>query len=96
MLTRWTKAEFRVEVHYSSRVELADLAEKLVVLVRASALEWWGDRLRISVSIAGATAEHGDSLDSLEARVVDIFEDCRAGGGNRAAISRALGEPCSR
>jgi len=96
VLTRWTKAEFRVEVHYSSRVELADLAEKLVVLVRASALEWWGDRLRISVSIAGATAEHGDSLDSLEARVVDIFEDCRAGGGNRAAISRSPGEPCSR
>jgi diguanylate cyclase (GGDEF)-like protein/PAS domain S-box-containing protein len=96
-LTRWTKAEFRVEVHYSSRVELADLAEKLVSLVRASTLEWWGDRLRATVSIGGATAQHGDSLESLEARVADVLEGCRAGGGNRAAVTRAAGEgpkPC--
>lgn len=95
VLTRWTRTEFRIEVHYSSRVELADLAEKLVVLVRASSLEWWGDRLRMSVSIAGATAEHGDTLDSLEARVAGVFEGCRAAGGNGAAISRSMGEPCS-
>ena len=96
VLTRWTKAEFRVEVHYSSRLELADLAERLVVLVRSSALEWWGDRLRLSVSVAGATAEHGDTLDSLEARVAAVFEGCQAGGGNRAAIFHTTGEPCSR
>ncbi len=92
VLTRWTKAEFRVEVPYSSRVELADVAEKLVALVRASTLEWWGDRLRVTVSIGGATAQHGDSLESLEARVADVLEDCRAGGGNRAAVARAAGE----
>jgi PAS domain S-box-containing protein/diguanylate cyclase (GGDEF)-like protein len=96
VLTRWTKTEFRVEVHYSSRLALADLAEKLVALVRASNLEWWGDRLRISVSAAGATAEHGDSLESLEARVGAVFESCRAAGGDCAAISRNLGEPCSQ
>ena len=92
VLTRWTKAEFRVEVHYSSRLELAEVAERLVALVRMSALEWWGDRLRVTVSIGGATAEHGDSLDALEARVADVFESCRASGGDRAAIARLLGE----
>jgi len=92
VLTRWTKVEFRVEVPYSSRVELADVAEKLVALVRASTLEWWGDRLRVTVSIGGATAQHGDSLESLEARVADVLDDCRAGGGNRAAVARAPGE----
>ena len=96
VLSRWTRAEFRIQVHYSSRVELADLAEKLVVLVRSSALEWWGDRLRLSASIAGATAEHGDTLDSLEARVAGVFEGCRAGGGDRAAIFHSMGDPCSR
>jgi diguanylate cyclase (GGDEF)-like protein/PAS domain S-box-containing protein len=97
VLTRWTKAQFRVEVHYSSRVELADLAEKLVVLVRASALEWWGDRLRPTISIGAATAEHGDTLDSLEERVAEVFEGCRAGGGNRAAVANQRGgqrNPC--
>jgi diguanylate cyclase (GGDEF)-like protein/PAS domain S-box-containing protein len=87
ILTRWAKAEFRVEVHYSSRLELAETAEKLVTLVRVSALEWWGDRLRLSVSIGGGTAEHGDTLQSLEARVAGVFESCQASGGDRAAVA---------
>jgi diguanylate cyclase (GGDEF)-like protein/PAS domain S-box-containing protein len=91
-LTRWTKAEFRVEVHYSSRVKLADLAEKLVALVRASTLDWWGDRLRVTISIGGGMAAHGDSLDTLEARVAEVLEDCRAGGGDRAAVTRTRAE----
>jgi PAS domain S-box-containing protein/diguanylate cyclase (GGDEF)-like protein len=98
VLTRWTRTEFRVEVHYSSRLELAGAAEKLVALVRASALDWWGDRVHAAISIGGATAEHGDSLESLEARVTDVFESCQAGGGNRAAIAHQIGgerNPCS-
>jgi PAS domain S-box-containing protein/diguanylate cyclase (GGDEF)-like protein len=87
VLTRWSKAEFRVEVHYSSRLELADTAEKLVTLVRVSALDWWGDRLRLTVSVGAGTAERGDTLESLEARVAGVFESCRAGGGDRAAVA---------
>jgi diguanylate cyclase (GGDEF)-like protein/PAS domain S-box-containing protein len=97
VLTRWAKAEFRVEVHYSARLELAELAEKLVTLVRVSALEWWGDRLRLTVSIGGATAERGDTLDALEDRVAEVFEGCRAGEGNRAAVAHLRGgerNPC--
>jgi PAS domain S-box-containing protein len=97
VLTRWTRTEFRIEVHYSSRVELAEVAEKLVVLVRASALDWWGDRRRATVSVAGATAEPGETLDSLEVRVADIFESCCASGGNRAAVAFRIGgekKPC--
>jgi len=96
VLTRWTRTEFRVEVHYSSRVELADLAEKLVTLVRLSTLEWWGDRLRVTVSIAGAAGEYGDSLDTLECRVAEVLEGCRAGGGDRAAVFRSLPEGANR
>lgn len=92
VLTRWAKTEFRVEVHYSSRVELADLAEKLVALVRLSTLDWWGDRVRVSVSIAGATAEPGDTLELVEERVAGVLEGCQAAGGNRAAVRRPVGE----
>jgi PAS domain S-box-containing protein/diguanylate cyclase (GGDEF)-like protein len=89
VLTRWTKTEFRLERHYSSRLELAETADRLVTLVRASTLDWWGDRLPLTISVAGETAEHGDSLESLEARVADVFESCQASGGNRAAIVHA-------
>src|ERR1700730_11866170 len=41
VLTRWSRTEFRIEVNHCSRLELTDLAEKLLTLVRASSLEWW-------------------------------------------------------
>ncbi len=67
VLTHWDTTEFRVEVSRCSRSELAATAERLRLLVRASTLEWWGDRLGITVSIGGATAEPGDTIESLEA-----------------------------
>jgi PAS domain S-box-containing protein/diguanylate cyclase (GGDEF)-like protein len=98
VLTRWSRTEFRVEVHYSSRFELADMAEKLVALIRLSTLDWWGDRVRVTISIGGATAAPGDTLETVEARVAAVLEGCQAGGGNRAAVCRAREErkQCSR
>ncbi len=89
VLTRWDRTEFRIEVSHCSRLELADLAEKLLTLVRASSLEWWGDRLRVGISIAAGNAEHGDRLETLEARVGEVFESVQAGGGDRFAIAHA-------
>jgi diguanylate cyclase (GGDEF)-like protein len=86
-LTRWEPAEFRVEVSRCSRSELAAAAERLRLLVRASTLEWWGDRLQVTVSVGGATAEPGDTIESLEERVSGVFEGCRASGGDCAAIA---------
>jgi diguanylate cyclase (GGDEF)-like protein/PAS domain S-box-containing protein len=87
VLTRWDTAEFRVEISRCSRSELATAAERLLMLVRASSVDWWGDRLSVTVSVGGATAEPGDTTASLEERVATVLEDCRASGGNRAAIA---------
>jgi len=87
VLTHWDATEFRVEVSRCSRSELAGTAERLRLLVRASTLEWWGDRLGITVSIGGATAEPGDSIESLEQRVAEVYAGCQAAGGDRAAIA---------
>ena len=86
VLTYWGRAEFRVAAHNCTRQTLDELAQKLVVLVNASNLEWWGDPLRVTVSIAGELAERGDSVESLEARTAEAFARCRATGGNRASI----------
>jgi len=97
VLTRWEPAEFRVEVSRCSRSELAAVAERLRLLVRASTVEWWGDRLGVTVSVAGATAEPGDTIDTLEGRVSEVFEGCCASGGDRAAVaqvSRSRVEQC--
>lgn len=87
VLTRWTATEFRIEVNHCSHLEVPELADRLLVLVRASGLQWWGDRLGVSVSIAGGHAAQGDSLESLEARIAAVFESVQSSGGNRAAIA---------
>lgn len=87
VLTRWDATEFRVEVSRCSHSELAAAAERLRLLVRASTLEWWGDRLGVTVSIGGTTAEPGDTIDTLEQRACEVYESCRASGGDRAAIA---------
>lgn len=89
VLTHWDAEEFRVEVSRCSRSELSATAERLRLLVRASTLEWWGDRLGVTVSVGGATAEPGDTLETLEQRVSQVYEGCRASGGDRTAIAHA-------
>lgn len=87
VLTRWETAEFRVEIGRCSHSELAAAAERLRLLVHASSLAWWGDRVAVTVSVGGATAEPGDSIEALEARVREVYEGCRAAGGDRAALA---------
>jgi diguanylate cyclase (GGDEF)-like protein/PAS domain S-box-containing protein len=96
VLTRWENTEFRVEVNQCSRSQLAAIAERLRLLVRASSVEWWGDRLRVTISVGGATAERGDSIEALEERVGQVYEGCRAGGGDRAAVAHWHGSGAER
>jgi diguanylate cyclase (GGDEF)-like protein len=87
LVSCWDRGEFRIEVHSCWRQGLAELAERLAVLVRESNVEWWGDPLRVTVSVGGGMAERSDSRESLETRVEKVFENCRASGGNRAAVA---------
>ncbi len=87
VLSRWDGGELRVQINRCSHSELAAAAERLCLLVRASTLEWWGDRLHVTVSVGGATAEPGDTLESLDARASEAFDGCRASGGDRAAVA---------
>jgi diguanylate cyclase (GGDEF)-like protein len=96
VLTRWESAEFRVEVNGCSRSELAAAAERLRLLVSASTLDWWGDRLRVTVSVGGATAEPGDTIESLEERVGQVYEGCLASGGDRTAVAHLSGSGAKR
>jgi diguanylate cyclase (GGDEF)-like protein/PAS domain S-box-containing protein len=87
VLSRWEGSELRVQMNRCSRSELAVAAERLCLLVRESSLEWWGDRLRVTVSVGGAAAEPGDTVESLDARASEVFDGCRASGGDRAAVA---------
>jgi PleD family two-component response regulator len=96
VLTRWETVEFRVEVNGCSRLELAVAAERMRLLVKASAVDWWGDRLRVTISVGGASAEPGDTIESLEERVAQVYEGCLASGGDRSAVAHLTGTGADR
>jgi PAS domain S-box-containing protein len=65
-LTHWGRGEFRIEARGYSLIELEELGRTLKALVRKSTLEWWGDPVRLRVSVGSRMAERGDTLESLE------------------------------
>ncbi len=65
-LTAWDRGEFRIEARGYSPAELEELRRTLQMLVRKSTLEWWGDPVRLTVSITSRIAERGDTVESLE------------------------------
>ena len=88
---RWGRAEFRIEVHSCWGVELGDLIKKLLALTRASKLDWWGDPVRVTVLMGGVTAEPGDSVESIEARLAEVLP-IRASGVDSENDFLKLGE----
>ncbi len=76
-LNRWGRTEFRIEVHSCWGQGLGELTEKLRVLARSSNLEWWGDPVRVTVSIGGVMAAPGCSAEALETRVAALLTSSR-------------------
>jgi diguanylate cyclase (GGDEF)-like protein len=91
-LTRWERAEFRIEVHNPGGHRLDGLMAKLGVLARASNLEWWGDPVRVTVSIAGVMVEPEDTPALLETRLAAALAKSRAERGNRTGGGRPSGD----
>ncbi|MGH9717898.1 MAG: sensor domain-containing diguanylate cyclase [Candidatus Acidiferrales bacterium] len=67
--------------------ELPKAAEQIKKTVNASEVQWWGDRWSVTVSIGGACAIPGDTLDSLLARGTKALERIIEAGGNRVTTS---------
>ena len=86
LVSYWEPGEYRIECHSCWREGLAELAQKLVMLVRASNLEWWGDSRHVTVSIGGGVSLAGDTRQDLEARASAALALCRERGGNCALV----------
>ena len=89
-LTRWHNTAFRIEAHSFWQQGLDELIGKLVTLSRASNVDWWGDPVRVTLSIAGVLAEPEDTKAALEARVAERLERVRA---NKSGQTIQIGSP---
>jgi PAS domain S-box-containing protein/diguanylate cyclase (GGDEF)-like protein len=76
-LARWGPTSFRAALGNRSPEHLLSAARRLAAALNASELEWWGDPVRLTVSVGGACAHHGDTVASLEERAAAALESSR-------------------
>jgi PAS domain S-box-containing protein/diguanylate cyclase (GGDEF)-like protein len=61
----WAEDHFIAILLDCPPASLAQMAAMLKVIIEAAAIPWWGDLLRATVSISGATVRPEDAVDSL-------------------------------
>ena len=82
-LGRLSESRFLAILHECGGTELPRAAERIKKTANTSEVQWWGDRWSVKVSIGGACAIPGDSLDTLLARGTKAVERSIEAGGNR-------------
>ena len=70
---------------------LGSVCERVRHLLHNDGIEWWGERRSLPVSIGQATAQAGDTVESLMERIQKSLDAessarlCAAAGGNPAS-----------
>ena len=65
MVGRWNESGFLAIIAYCTAEMVENVEALLQKIVRSAGIEWWGDRLSVSVSVGGASVEPGDSVESI-------------------------------
>lgn len=80
-LGRWNENEFLAVLQECSGEEAAKVGGRLRKMVEGTKIEWWGDRLPVTVSIGGAGAKAGDLVESMVERAEKALLASQAQGG---------------
>ena len=62
---RWANDEFLVILNGCNAESLPAVRERLRRMLANDAIEWWGERRSLRVSIGEATAQPGDTVESI-------------------------------
>jgi len=76
---RWATDEFLVILNGCNGESLPAVRERLRRMLANDAIEWWGERRSLRVSIAGTTATADDTIESILDRtqkLVDHASEC--------------------
>jgi hypothetical protein len=55
-------------------------------MVHAAKIEWWGDRLPVTVTVGATEAKPGDSVETMVARAENAWQESLSQGGNRVVV----------
>jgi diguanylate cyclase (GGDEF)-like protein/PAS domain S-box-containing protein len=81
-LGRWADDRFLAVLTECEGEAVQKVGERIRRVVSCSSIQWWGDRLSITVSLGSATAPPCDSIESLCAGAERSLLQNRQGGGS--------------
>jgi len=82
-LGRWSDTEYLVIAAECGHTEIARVAERLRKMVNAAEAEWWGDHLRVTLSVGASAVQDDDTVQTLLERAERGLQNASAGGGNQ-------------
>jgi diguanylate cyclase (GGDEF)-like protein/PAS domain S-box-containing protein len=88
---RWMDNEFLVILTECGGDEISLVGERLRKMVLQGRLEWWGDRLQITVSTGGTHVRAGDSVEDILIRAETRLQRSIAKGGNQLTVCDEAG-----
>jgi diguanylate cyclase (GGDEF)-like protein/PAS domain S-box-containing protein len=85
-LGRWQENQFLAILTECGATDLPRVADRLRRMAASSKVEWWGDPLKLSVSLGGTAVHAGDTLETLTLRAEEALGDSIAQGGGRVTL----------
>jgi len=80
-LGRWQENQFLAILTECGAPELPRVAERLRRMAATSKVEWWGDTLKLSVSLGGTSVLAGDTVESVTIRAEEALRASVTQGG---------------
>jgi diguanylate cyclase (GGDEF)-like protein/PAS domain S-box-containing protein len=83
---RWMENEFVAVLEECGDDEVRRVGERLRRTANQCQVEWWGDRLAVTVSIGGTGARAADTVEAILQRAEDALRECKKLGGSQVAV----------
>jgi diguanylate cyclase (GGDEF)-like protein/PAS domain S-box-containing protein len=84
---RWSEDQFLAVVANCRDSDMLSTAERLKQLAQSSEIVWWGDPLKVTVSVGGTALRSGEPLEPLLDRALSALKQAVAEGGNSAIVA---------
>jgi diguanylate cyclase (GGDEF)-like protein len=82
---RWTEDQFLVILNECNEESLNSVRDRVRRMLASDAIEWWGERRSLPVSIGHATAQPGDTIEFLMERAQSALAAASAGRARGAS-----------
>jgi diguanylate cyclase (GGDEF)-like protein/PAS domain S-box-containing protein len=82
----WMENEFLAVLTECSADEVGKVGERLRKMVNQCSVEWWGDKLQVTVSMGATSSRTEDSAEAMLQRAADGLRESLKQGGNRLVL----------